>query len=468
VQWNTISALLEGYRKRLFSPPEIVRAYLDRIEALDKDYRSIITVTAESALRQAVAASRLLAEGGNAALPGVPITHKDNIDTAGIRTTNGSRIDRDRVPDRSATIASRLERAGCVTIGKANLYEYAFGITSDNPFYGTVRNPWDIRRTAGGSSSGSAASVAAGFCLGSIGTDTAGSIRVPAACCGVVGLKPTRGLLPMDGIDTLSWTLDHAGPIAGNVPDLALLLEGAAERRYAGAIRGDIRGLRVGVPRAFVYRRIDPAVKALFEAALSDLERLGAIPVEIDLSFAEDAVAVATGIATPEVGYAHRERIASSLELYGEGAAETFARSKAASAHAYMEAMRQRSEMTAQLDKLFESVDVIVTPTMPAPPPLIGQRECLFPDGSAESVDLCMIRFTCLYDITGHPALSMPCGLTPDGLPVGLQLAAAHRAEETLIRAACAYEQAALAGFYAEREARMFDALARTSEAGRG
>ena len=457
MQWNTISGLLDGYRKRLFSPEEVVRAYLERIEALDVQYRSIITVTAESALRQAEAAGKLLAEGGGAPLLGVPVTHKDNIDTAGIRTTNGSRIDRDRVPERNATVVSRLDKAGCVTVGKANLFEYAFGITSDNPFYGTVRNPWDVRRTAGGSSSGSAASVAAGFCLGSIGTDTAGSIRVPAACCGVVGLKPTYGLLPMDGIDTLSWTLDHAGPIAGNVLDVALLLEAAAERPYADAVRDDIRGLRVGVPRAFVNRQVDPAVKALFEAALAELERLGASLVEIDLSFADEAVAVATGIATPEVGYAHRERIASSLELYGEGAAETFARSKAASAHAYMEAMRQRSDMTAKLDRLFETVDVIATPTMPAPPTLIGQRDICFADGAVESVDLCMIRFTCLYDITGHPAMSVPCGLTPDGLPIGLQLAAAHRAEATLIRTAYAYEQAALAGLYAEREARVFE-----------
>ena len=466
MQSVTISGLQEGYRKRLFSPTEVVRAYLERIEAHDERYRSIITVTAESALRQAEEASRLLAEGGSAPLLGVPVTHKDNIDTAGIRTTNGSRIDRDRVPERSAAVVNRLERAGCVTVGKANLYEYAFGITSDNPFYGTVRNPWDVRRTAGGSSSGSAASVAAGFCLGSIGTDTAGSIRVPAACCGVVGLKPTYGLLPTDGIDTLSWTLDHAGPIAGNVRDVALLLEAAAERPYADAAGGDIRGLRVGVPRAFVNRRIDPAVKALYEAALAELERLGATPVEIDLAFAEEAPSVAVGIATPEVGYSHRERIASSLELYGDGAAETFARSRAASAHAYMEALRQRAEMTAKLDRLFESVDVIVTPTMPAPPTRIGQRDVAFPDGAVESVDLCMIRFTCLYDITGHPALSVPCGLSPDGLPVGLQLAAASRAEETLIRAAYAYEQTSLAGFYAEREARAFDGVS-AGEAGR-
>ncbi|MBN2982027.1 MULTISPECIES: amidase [Cohnella] len=452
----TIKSLLDGYRTKTFLPEEIVRAYLARIKAADANLRSIITLTEETARCQAgIAGWRLAAGEDPGLLHGVPVTYKDNIDTRGIRTTNGSQIDRDRVPRRNAAVVDRVGGAGAVTVGKANLYEYAFGITSDNPFYGDVRNPWDARFMAGGSSSGSAASVAAGFCLGSIGTDTAGSIRVPSACCGVVGLKPTRGLVPTDGVTTLSWTLDHVGPIARNVEDVALLLEAAAGKPYAWACREDIRGLRIGVPRQFVSRRIETDVEKRFDAALAALAELGAVLIDVDLPLAEEAIAVATGIATPEVGYVHRERIASSLALYGAGAAETFARSRAATAHDYMDAMRKRDEMTRGLDELFRQVDAVVTPTMPAAPTRLGQGQVRFPDGSVETVDECMIRFTCLYDITGHPALSVPCGLTEDGLPVGLQIAAAHHREDAALRIAYAYERAALSGFYAERDARI-------------
>ncbi|CAI6075713.1 amidase [Cohnella sp. JJ-181] len=454
--YRTIKELQEAYRQGWVSPEEIAEDCLTRIETADGAYRSVITVTGQSARRQAQAAGARLASGdGGGALLGVPVTYKDNVDTAGIRTTNGSHIDRERVPSRNAAVVDRLEAAGAVAVGKANLYEYAFGITSDNPFYGAVRNPWDVRYMAGGSSSGSAASVAAGFCLGSIGTDTAGSIRVPSSCCGVVGLKPTHGLIPADGVETLSWTLDHVGPIAGSVADVALLLEAAAGRSYARACRADIRGMRIGVPRGLVYRRIEPAVRALFDEALAALAELGAVLVDVELPLADRAIDVAVGIATPEVGYVHRERIAASLALYGDGAADTFARSRAALAHEYMDAMRLRAEMTSGLDALFGDVDAIVTPTMPAAPTLLGQEEVLFPDGVSESVHECMIRFTCLYNVTGHPALSVPCGLTPEGLPAGLQIAAARHCEETALHVAYAYEQAALPGFYAERESRL-------------
>ncbi|WP_217594202.1 amidase [Cohnella sp. GbtcB17] len=461
-RYRTIKELQEAYRQAFVSPEEIAEYYLKQIESADGAYRSIITVTGASARRQAAAAvARLMAGRGedvHQPLLGVPVTVKDNIDTAGIRTTNGSQIDRERVPAGNAAVVDRLEAAGAMTVGKANLYEYAFGITSDNPFYGDVRNPWDTRYMAGGSSSGSAASVAAGFCLGSIGTDTAGSIRVPSSCCGVVGLKPTHGLIPADGVDTLSWTLDHVGPIAGNVADLALLLEAAAGRAYEGVRRADIRGMRIGVPREFVYRRIEPAVRQLFDEALDALAGLGAVLVDVELPLADRAIAVAIGIATPEVGYSHRERIAASMALYGPGAADTFARSRAATAHEYMDAMRLRAEMTGGLDALFRDMDAIVTPTMPAAPTLLGQQEVPFPDGVSESVHECMIRFTCLYDVTGHPALSVPCGLTPDGLPVGLQIATAYHREDTALRIASAYEQAALLYFYDEREKRIKNA----------
>jgi len=452
---RTIKSLGEAYRRGERTPEEVIASCLARAEALDDAYRSIITITREAAQRQAATAASRMAAGEKGPLLGIPITVKDNIDTAGIRTTNGSRIDGERVPDRSASVVERLKAAGAAIVGKANLYEYAFGITSDNPFYGAVRNPWDVRYMAGGSSSGSAASVAAGFCLGSIGTDTAGSIRVPSSCCGVVGLKPTYGLLPTDGVTTLSWTLDHAGPIAGNVLDVALLLEAASGLPYTEACGLDIRGLRIGVPNAFVYRQLEACVRARFEEALETFRRLGAELVDVAMPFAEEAIEVATGIATPEVGYVHRYRIASSLELYGEGASETFDRSRAATAHEYMDAMRRRAEMTRGLDVLFGDVDAILTPTMPAGPTRIGQREVVFPDGAIESVDECMIRFTCLYDVTGHPAISVPCGLTKEGLPVGMQIAAAHRREDLALRLAYAYEQEALGGFYAERESRI-------------
>ncbi|WP_243646953.1 amidase [Scopulibacillus darangshiensis] len=447
-----IKELVDGYRSKRFSPVEITKDYLKQIKAADRTFNIFITVTEEIALNQAeIAERKVMAGDGLDILQGVPFSYKDSIDTKGIRTTNGSLVDKNRIPSKDAKVIKILNDVGAVNLGKTNMYEYAFGITSDNPFYGPVRNPWDTRLTAGGSSGGSAAAVAANLCMGSIGTDTAGSIRVPSSCCGVVGLKPTYGLIDMKGITPLSWSLDHAGPIARNVTDLALVMEALTNKPFGKSCIPDIKGMRVGIPKQHFNERIAVEIRQIYHKAVLEFERLGAVLVEIDLPFAAEALGVASTVATAEVGYVHKDRMKSSINLYSDGAKKVFKTSQSISSFSYIEAMNKREKMSHQLTELYNYIDVIVTPTLPAIPTEIGANEVQFPE-EREDVEDCMIRFTCLFNITGHPTLSIPCGLTDKSIPVGLQIIANHHREDLLLRAAFTYEQTALLDFYSKRD----------------
>ena len=447
----TIEQLIEGYRQKRFSPTEVIRQHLERIRRSNPELNAFITVSEETALAQAAEAERRLRAGEDAgALCGVPVSFKDNIDTRGIRTTNGSRIDKDYVPEANAAVVEALYAAGAVNVGKTNLYEYAMGITSHNPHYGPIRNPWNAGVTAGGSSGGSAAAVAAGLCFASIGTDTSGSVRVPASCNGVLGLKPTYGEVDMAGIMPLSRTLDHAGAFAANAKDLAVVAEALLGRSFRGELGQGLRGVRIGVPRAHFAERLAPAVDALYRRALRALEGLGAALVDVDVPVPDAHLLVARTIGTAEVSYEHHERRQTSEALYGDGIRETFERSLSISSFAYIDALRRRHGMIRGVSAVFAEVDLVVTPTMPMPPAAVG-TETVDLGGARYPLSDAMVRCTQLFNLTGHPALSIPCGQTDDGLPVGLQLVAAHRAEGTLLRAACAYEEAELAELYARR-----------------
>jgi aspartyl-tRNA(Asn)/glutamyl-tRNA(Gln) amidotransferase subunit A len=307
---------------------------------------------------------------------------------------------------------------------------------------------------AGGSSGGSAVAVAANLCMGSIGTDTAGSIRVLAACCGVVGLKPTYGLIDMNGIMPLSWSLDHTGPIARNVQDLALIMESITRRPYQKAYgSSDIKGMRIGIPKQYFNERMDADVENNYYEALKVFENLGANVIEVDVEFAYESINVAHTLATAEVGYVHREFIKSSLNYYSEGAKELFSKSKSISSHDYFESLNAREKMTSTLIELFNTVDIIVTPTMPVVPTNISLTTVQF-NSEKESVDDCLIRFPSLFNITGHPALSIPCGLSTNSLPIGLQMIANHNREDLLLKAAFSFEQSTLFDFYRKRDNR--------------
>ncbi|SEH83729.1 aspartyl-tRNA(Asn)/glutamyl-tRNA(Gln) amidotransferase subunit A [Halobacillus karajensis] len=445
----TIEELVKGYKNQEYSPVEITNKHLDQCRIYNAEYNAFITICEESALSEAkrIEATMMNNRGEHGILQAVPISYKDSIDTKGMRTTNGSLIHKNRIATEDANVVKVLKENGALNLGKNNMYEYGFGITSDNPFYGPVKNPWNTDYMAGGSSGGSAAAVAANLSMASIGTDTAGSIRVPAACCGVIGLKPTYNLIPMYGVMPLSWTLDHVGPITKTVSDLNIVMEALTKRPYKKSGKEDIKGLKIGVPDQHFNEGINEEVREIYQKALEDFERLGAELVAINMPFATESIDIATTIATAEVGYTHNELIKTSLDLYGEGAKETFDKSRSISSFEYIEALKKREIMSHKVSELYESIDVIATPTLPVPTTKLGESEVDF-GHSKEKVGDCMIRYTCLFDITGHPALSLPCGITNDSMPVSLQLISNHYQEDVLMNAAHMYEKYYLNDFY--------------------
>lgn len=447
---KSIKEIINGYRDKEFSPVEIVQEYLNQTKTLNPKLNAFITINEKKAIQQAEKSEKKIMAGEDlGALEGIPISYKDSIDTKGIVTTNGSAIHKDRVPDSNAYVVKILQAEGAVNVGKTNMFEFGFGITSKNSFYGDIINPWNGNVTAGGSSGGSAVAVAANLCMGSIGTDTAGSIRVPSSCCGVVGLKPTHNLINMQGIP-LSNTLDHLGPIARNVGDLASIMEAITKRPFGKDCNGDIRGMRIGVPKQYFNDQMDSNVMKYYYNAISTLENLGAVIIEIDVPVNEDPRKLAHIIATSEVGYVHQELIQSSLHQYSLGAKKTFEKSRSISAHAYIDGLHKRVQKTREIAQLFESVDIIVTPTIPVAPTNVEQVDLLVA-GELVSVEECFIRYTCLFNITGHPALSIPCGLYNNTIPIGLQLIANHHREDLLIKTAYSFEQSSLLDFYSSR-----------------
>ncbi|WP_252315567.1 amidase [Sinobaca sp. H24] len=441
----SIAELKEGYAAKQFTPAEIIEECLQKIHQKDESLCSLITAAEEEARRQAESAKEQFHTGRDRPLEGVPITYKDIIDTKGIRTTNGAWIDRHYVPEEDAAVVRDLCRNGAITLGKANLHEYAFGVTSRNPFYGYVKNPWNPAYMAGGSSGGSAAAIAAGFCYGSIATDTAGSIRMPASCSGITGLKPTYGSISTEGVFPLSWSLDHVGPMGATVKDTAFLYEHmrGKEKTLAAVPAG--RKIKIGVPRSFFNEKIDEEVSLIYKRVLRNLETENVELVEVDVNFLKEATVVSRILAAPEVTYIHEHR--ADLKDYGEDIAPVFEKSRNVSSLDYVTALQDRNIMKEKLSRLFTKVDVLITPTLPVTPPLLHDQTL----GSGESVDDAMIRYTCPFNLTGHPALTMPAGLTKNNMPIGIQMVAGWLREDLLLDTAMHYEARHLDFFYQER-----------------
>ncbi len=451
----TIARLAALIRRRKISPVELTDAFLERIARLQPALNAFITVTADTARKQAMGAEREISKGRyRGPLHGIPLTLKDLFYTSGIRTTGGSKILRRFIPKENAVVVDRLIAAGSILLGKTNLHEFAYGVTSINPHYGPVHNPWDLRRVPGGSSGGSAAAVSAALGVASLGTDTGGSIRIPSAACGVVGLKPTRGLVSLRGVIPLASSLDHVGPICRSVEDAALILDVIAgpeafPSRLSGkyspsstaGLRDGVRGIRVGIPRQYFFNRVQKVVRSSVLAACAVLSKLGAKLREVDLQGVEESAALVGTITVGEALSYHLDWLEKRAADYGADVRSRMEGNKGQTTVEYLRAQKRREYLSELFDGVLESVDVLAVPTLPVLPPLIEQKEIDW-GRSREDVRAALLRFTRPGNLTGLPAISLPCGMSAEKLPVGIQLIGRRFDEPTLLRVAYAYEQA--------------------------
>ncbi len=458
----SIESLAALLRRKKLSPVELTRSLLDRISRLNPHLNAFLTVTADRALADARRAEKEIRAGRwRGPLHGVPISLKDNIWTRGIRTTAGSKVLADFVPDRDATVARRLRRAGAVLLGKTNMHEFAYGVTSTNPHYGPVRNPWDLARIPGGSSGGSAAALAAGLCFASIGSDTGGSIRIPAALCGVVGLKPTFGRVSCFGVIPLARSLDQTGPLARTVADAAIVLRAIAGRDpldpttsarpvpdYLQALRRKPARVRLGWPREYFWEKLDPEVRRIAESAARNFAALGAAIEEVSLPHLRASEDPSTHIALAEARQFHESSgwYPARAADYGEDVRKRLELASDVRAVDYLAAFVIRKLLSADFDAAFSRVDALLAPTTPIPAPLIDAKLARI-GAEEESVRSALLRLNRPANFAGHPAISIPCGFTRSGLPVGLQLIGRAFDEQALLRLALLFEHSHPAHF---------------------
>jgi aspartyl-tRNA(Asn)/glutamyl-tRNA(Gln) amidotransferase subunit A len=449
-----LTELSRRIRTRELSPVALLDVILDRIERC-RVLNAFITVTTEVARAQAREAEREIAAGRyRGPLHGIPISLKDLIDTKGIRTTCGSRILSDRVPAEDAAVAARLHAAGAVLIGKTNLHEFAFGITTNNPHFGPCRNPWRLDRIPGGSSGGSGAAVAAGCGPVSIGTDTGGSIRIPAALCGVVGLKPTYGRVSRRGVSPLSWTLDHVGPLTRTVEDAALVLQAIAgpdpndpstlgqdTPDFVAGLRTSLAGIRIGVPSDEFHSEMAPDVRAQFRAALEVLDGIGLELEDVEFPRASEARTAAATVLFAEAASVHERWLPDRAAEYGAETLALLRQGAFLTATQYLRAQRVRALIASEVGTLMERVTALALPTIPIVAPAIGQSTVTLGDRPTDARGV-ITRFVRIINFVGLPAISVPCGFGTDGLPVGLQIVGRPNDEPTVLAIAHAYEQA--------------------------
>jgi aspartyl-tRNA(Asn)/glutamyl-tRNA(Gln) amidotransferase subunit A len=447
---QNLSETSEAIRSGRLSPVEVTEECLARIARLNPRVNAFITVTAGLALEQARRAEQEIRGGGwRGPLHGIPIGLKDLVDTAGVLTTGGSRLYAQRVPAENARVWQLLQDAGAVLLGKQNLHEFAYGGSSMVSAYGAVRNPWNTEAIAGGSSGGSATAVALGMGYAAIGTDTAGSIREPAALCGVVGLKPTYGRVRADGVVALSPSLDHVGPITRSVVDAAIVLEvisepvvqanavgaGALELSLVDGTRQRPRELRVGIPREYFFADLDVDVERAVEQALAVVRSLVAEVRDVVLHPDTDRT-----LQAAESYELHARSIAESPDLYQPETLRRLRTGENISSEKRDEARRALQSARQQIARAFDEVDLLVTPTTPMAAPLIAELEAQ-PD-RLRPAEILLLRNTRPFNVWGLPAISVPCGFTRNGLPIGLQIAGAPWREDLVLRLAYAYEQA--------------------------
>lgn len=436
-----IAAFAQALRNREVSSLELVTEALLKIKKWDRKLNSFITVTGDAALEAASGRDEELARGFDRGLfHGVPIAYKDLIRTQGVHTTAGSKIFARYVPTRDAEIVTELSEAGAVSVGKTGLHEFAYGITSNNPHFGAIHNPWDLQRISGGSSGGSAVAVAAGIVPMAVGTDTGGSIRIPAAFCGVVGLKPTFGRVSTRGVLPLGFSQDHVGPITRTVRDAALALQAMVEEP-SGYIPGDAPdpgGLRIGYPTNFFRDRVDAEVESAVQSAILAMAGRKARVIEITVPDMEALLTAAATCLLVEAAVSLRPYLDRRAD-FGADVLGRVDQGLTISGADYIEAQRTRRRIGRQFARLFDHVDCIFTPTTPITAPMIGQTTVEV-GGAKEEVRAAATRFTRVFNALGLPAISIPCGFSRAGLPIGLQIIAASEQEDLLLHAAAAME----------------------------
>jgi aspartyl-tRNA(Asn)/glutamyl-tRNA(Gln) amidotransferase subunit A len=450
----SLAQATEWIRQRKLSPVELTQAHLDRIQRLEPRINSYITVTAEAVMQQAYQAEADLQRGETPAgkplgpLHGLPLAIKDLYETQGVLTTAGTKHFSDYIPSEDAAVVEKLKSAGAILLGKTNMHEIALGLTNVNPHYGACHNPWALDHIVGGSSGGSAAALAAGLCLGSLGSDTGGSIRVPASLCGVVGLKPTHGRVSLRGAIPLSWNLDHAGPMARTVMDVAMLLQVIAGYDaqdpycedipvddYLKDIHRGVKGWRIALAEDEYFNRTQPEVLQAVKLAAQTFEALGA---QVEATPFPDIyqAALANGMmVTSDAAAFHESRLLEKPGDFGADVLQRLQNGAALPLKEYIQARYTQTLLRRQFAHFFESYDLLLMPTTPVvAPPIEG------PD--AVELARLLTRYTAPFNLTGLPALSLPCGFTNEGLPIGLQIIARHWGEAQLLQAGFAYEQA--------------------------
>jgi aspartyl-tRNA(Asn)/glutamyl-tRNA(Gln) amidotransferase subunit A len=434
-------------QKKEVSPVELTQACLARIEKLNPKLNAFITVTDTAALEDARKAEAEIARGEwKGPLHGIPLAVKDLIKTAGVKTTAASAVLQENVPTADAEVIRRLKSAGAILLGKLNLHEFAYGGSGIIGHFGPARNPWNTAHVTGGSSSGSAAAVAACLCYGAIGTDTAGSIRLPAACCGITGLKPTYGLVSARGVIPLSWSLDHIGPMARTAADAALILQAIAAYDpqdigsqkfppvyYPSAIEESTAALRLGLARDF-WNEVDGEIKSVVDSAVSVLSKMTASAQEVDLSTDTDRTLVRC-----EAYAYHQKYLPANEKDYDPETLRRIRSGADVTAPQYIQAQRELLQQRRQILQIFERVDLILTPTTPMLAPTVEELQAE-PD-QLRNKEMVMLRNTRPFNVYGLPCLSLNCGFSKSGLPIGLQIIGAPGAEGSLLALAHAYQK---------------------------
>ncbi len=450
---TTLADLSLELREKRLSPVEVTQTCLARIEA--DETNAFITVTGERALEEASQAEAEISGGTyRGPLHGVPLGLKDLIFTEGTRTTMGSALFEDHFPDHDATVVLRLRDAGAVILGKTNTHEFAYGPTGDRSRFGPTRNPHDPTRITGGSSGGSGAAVAANLVYGALGSDTGGSIRIPAALCGAVGMKPTFGRVSKHGVFPLAWTLDHVGPLSRTVEDNALLLNALAghdpldpystnhpPEDFVRGLRSGLRKTAVGIPRGFYFEHVaDDVEKRVMEAA-GTFRDLGAEVREVTVPNLWETLRDQRLTLAVEAYAVHEERLKAEPDRFDDQGLERLLRGENLEAHRYANAQQRKLRSVEEFSRALADVDVLITPAVPITATLIGQRETSI-EGYKEAVYSALTRLTGPTNLNGFPSLSVPCGLDASGLPVGMQLIGLPSAEATLYRFGHAYQEA--------------------------
>jgi aspartyl-tRNA(Asn)/glutamyl-tRNA(Gln) amidotransferase subunit A len=450
----TIAEVGAAIAKRSVSPVELTEAYLARIERLNPSINAYVTVTAERARADARRAMEEIAAGkSRGALHGVPIGLKDLFDTEGIRTTAGSIIYKENIPATDSTVARKLREAGTVLLGKTNTHEFAWGATTNNPHYGATHNPWDLSRIPGGSSGGSGAAIAAGLAAGTLGTDTGGSIRIPAALCGCVGLKPTFGRVSKAGVAVMSFQLDHPGPIVRTVEDAAIMLQAIAGYDpadfatvpvpvpdYRAGLAGGVRGLRIGVPRGLLFGLLDDEVRAAVEVAIEELRKLGADVHDVDLGVTREQIAEAWQLVNAEGQEYHGPNFKSRPDDFGADLRRVLSQ-PLPDAVGIARSYRSSYEIKERFRVLLEEVDLLVSPTTLRTASVIGE-EPVAVGSTTIPTGVAFASNTMPFNIAGLPTLALPCGFDGTGLPISMQIAGRPFDEVTVLRAGHAFERA--------------------------